>query len=384
MYSINDKQIDFILDDIRRRGIEMEDLQLNLLDHICCIIEQNLDSDGNFEDFYNQTIPKFFKHELWEIEEETINLLIFKNYYAMKKTMISSGIFAALATICGAFFKLMHWPGSNPLLLLGLVTLSLIFLPLMFTLKIKEKQNKKDKFILLTGSVVATLLGIASVFKIMHWPMASIMIYISLGLLIFIFLPLYFISGIRNPDTRTNTIVTSVLIVAGTGLMMVLPNRAPSIRLNKATVNYMRNEDAALTEVKSLVITDSLNNDLKSAYDELMTQADRLKDAIIKGISGVDYRTYLNDDDNISPDWLMPAQFNSFEEKQHFVEAAIAFEKTSRTSIYDYEKDMGFEAPNRGAEIDYALMMQPHVKDLMSFITNLQTKAALTLIKKKD
>ena len=88
MYSINDEQIDYILNDIRRRGVEMEDLQYNLLDHICCIIEQNLESGGNFEDFYNKTIPKFFKHELWEIEEETILLLTYKNYYTMKKAMI--------------------------------------------------------------------------------------------------------------------------------------------------------------------------------------------------------------------------------------------------------------------------------------------------------
>jgi len=87
MYSINDEQIDFILNDIRRRGVEMEDLQYNLLDHICCIVEQNLESGGNFEDFYNKTIPKFFKHELWEIEEETIFLLKYKNYYKMKRLL---------------------------------------------------------------------------------------------------------------------------------------------------------------------------------------------------------------------------------------------------------------------------------------------------------
>jgi hypothetical protein len=42
MYCINDKQIDYILSDIRARGVEMEDLQYNLLDHICCLISQIL------------------------------------------------------------------------------------------------------------------------------------------------------------------------------------------------------------------------------------------------------------------------------------------------------------------------------------------------------
>ena len=42
MYNLSEQQIEYILNDIRRNGVEMEDLQLNLLDHICCIIEQNL------------------------------------------------------------------------------------------------------------------------------------------------------------------------------------------------------------------------------------------------------------------------------------------------------------------------------------------------------
>ena len=43
MYALSDQQIDFILNDIKIRGVETEDLQLNLLDHICCIIECELE-----------------------------------------------------------------------------------------------------------------------------------------------------------------------------------------------------------------------------------------------------------------------------------------------------------------------------------------------------
>lgn len=385
MYSINDKQIDYILNDIRRRGVEMEDLQYNLLDHICCIVEQNLNSDGDFEDFYKKTIPKFFKHELWEIEEETINLLIFKNYYTMKKTMIISGGFAAFATIFGAFFKIMHWPGANVLMILGLSAMSFVFLPLMFTLKIREKQDKKDKLILGIGSVVTVLISLSALFKIMHWPFATILIYLSLGSLLFVFLPIFFISGMKNQDTRVNTIVTSVLILAGTGLMLVLPKQQPSLRLAKATVNYMKNENSALADIKSMVHVDSLNNEVAEVYTKFMNCADRLKDAISKSISGVDYQTYLADDEHISPNALTFQQLRELNETQDFVQAAVNFETVTNANIYSYDKalaDPEFPMANRGAEIDFALLLQPHVKDLMSFISNLQTKATLSLIKK--
>eukprot|EP01137_Pigoraptor_chileana_P021640 Opistho-2@6759 len=116
MYRITDQQVDFILDDIRRRGVEMEDLQYNLLDHICCIIEQNLEEGGDFEAYYQQTVAAFYKQQLSEIEEETIRLLTFKNYYGMKKLMMGCGAFSAFAFVVGSFFKVMHWPGAGAIL----------------------------------------------------------------------------------------------------------------------------------------------------------------------------------------------------------------------------------------------------------------------------
>jgi hypothetical protein len=46
---LDDKQVQFILNDIRRNGIELEDLQLSLLDHICCVIEEEWSTNISFE-----------------------------------------------------------------------------------------------------------------------------------------------------------------------------------------------------------------------------------------------------------------------------------------------------------------------------------------------
>jgi len=83
MYCISDHQIDFIQRDINRHGIITESLQQNLLDHICIIIEQNLEQNGDFEQFYATTIKTFYKEELREIEEETLFLLTSKGPHAL-------------------------------------------------------------------------------------------------------------------------------------------------------------------------------------------------------------------------------------------------------------------------------------------------------------
>ena len=64
MYSISDQQIDFILHDLGANGIETESLQQDLLDHICIIIEQNLEEGGDFNQFYAATVKTFYKKEL--------------------------------------------------------------------------------------------------------------------------------------------------------------------------------------------------------------------------------------------------------------------------------------------------------------------------------
>jgi len=230
MYCLSDKQIDYILNDIRARGVEMEDLQLNLLDHVCCIIEQKLEVNGDFERFYQTTIASFYKQELWEIEEETLILLTFKNYYTMKKIMIMTGGVSAFATIMGVWFKYMHWPGASALLSLGILSGCLVFLPLMFILKAREQPGKINKFLTATGALCAMMIGLSFLFKVMHWPGVIGLIYFSTLLMALVFLPLYFYTGIRNPATRVNAISSSVLIILGYGLILLLVNTRPYIQ----------------------------------------------------------------------------------------------------------------------------------------------------------
>ena len=222
MYTLSEQQIDFILNDIKLRGVEMEDLQLNLLDHICCIIECELEPEGNFEDFYQKTIPKFFNKELKEIEEETILLLTFKNYYAMKKTMNTVGIIASISIVLGAIFRFAHLAGANVMMISGVILISFVFLPLMFTLKLRESSERRDRTILIIGCVVSILLVIAAAFKLMFWPGANILLWLSIIGILLIFVPIYLFTGLRNPVTKVNTLVNAILIIAGSGLLMSL------------------------------------------------------------------------------------------------------------------------------------------------------------------
>jgi len=55
----------------KKNCISPEGLRLDLLDHICIVIEQTLDDEGDFYRCYDETITTFFKQGLIEIEEAT-------------------------------------------------------------------------------------------------------------------------------------------------------------------------------------------------------------------------------------------------------------------------------------------------------------------------
>ncbi|MFO0355905.1 MAG: hypothetical protein ACK50A_03050 [Sphingobacteriaceae bacterium] len=285
MYKLKDQHIDFILNDISARGVTIEDLQYNLLDHICCIIENNLEENGDFENFYQRTVQSFFKKDLKEIEDETISLIIFKNYYTMKKVMIVSGTISAVFFSLGLILKFLHLPGASMGIILGIGLLSIVFLPLMFVLKIKEKQQLKDKFTIGTGAIAGILISLGILFKVMHWPYANMMMNASIAILILLFLPFYFFTGIRNPETKVNTTVSTILIVSATGLLFTLM-RSPraSLLIDAQHIKSYLHDEKLLQAEKVAVneASDSTQKELAAKGNEILTFCEAFKKRFIE------------------------------------------------------------------------------------------------------
>lgn len=227
MHKITDRQVEFILDDIERRGVITEDVRYNILDHVCCIIENEMNSEMNFNEFYKDTIARFYKKELGEIEEETQNLLTFKNYYIMKRTLKISGITSITLIMLGVIFKTMHWPGAGIAIVLGLTFFSLIFIPLNIVLKLKDDQEKSNRLIMIVGMLTASTATIGVLFKIMHWPYANVLMLSSLLIFMLIFIPIYFIVKYRDPESKFNAIINTTFMVGAAGMLFALINLHP-------------------------------------------------------------------------------------------------------------------------------------------------------------
>lgn len=218
MHSLGNKEFDFISSDLKSRGIVSEDLRDNLLDHICCIIENEITVEDDFQEFYEGILQRFFEDKLSEIQVETNNLLKFKNFYAMKKILKFSGITTVVFITLGALFKTMHWPGAGLFLILGGFFFSILFMPLLIILKLNDDESKTERYVFSFGLLLAIGLIAGIIFKIFHWPYANNLMFYSTVIFTFLFVPVYFITGIKQANRKFNVSVNSVLMLACGGI----------------------------------------------------------------------------------------------------------------------------------------------------------------------
>ncbi len=128
--NLSDTQIEFIIQDLEERGITMEHLADDLVDHICCVLEK--EGQKNFYEAYYHSLQAFGAEGIKKIQEQTVLLLTLKNRIIMKGIMYILGYVSAALISSGALFKLQHWPFAGILITLGIVVLNFGFLPMYF------------------------------------------------------------------------------------------------------------------------------------------------------------------------------------------------------------------------------------------------------------
>lgn len=130
----------------------------------------------------------------------------------MKKTIYLIALITTFLIVSGSLFKIMHWPGAAVMIILGSFSFAFLFIPLIILKKFKEESFSKDQIIYSIGIILGTVLGLGFIFKIMHWPMATILMLSSIILFNFLYVPAYFISRYNRDELRYSTVINSVMM----------------------------------------------------------------------------------------------------------------------------------------------------------------------------
>jgi hypothetical protein len=192
-------QIDRIAEDIRREEISFSHLLDDLIDHVCCDVEYEMQNGLSFHEAYLRVKQKMGPRRIKEIHEETL-FAVDTKYRNMKKTMKFSGAAGTILLSFAAIFKIQHWPGASIMMVLGAFLLAFVFLPSTLGVLWKETHNKKSIFLFITGFFTSFFFITGVIFKIQHWPGAGMILMLAIVFGIFLFLPALLIAKLKEEE----------------------------------------------------------------------------------------------------------------------------------------------------------------------------------------
>ena len=226
MLELTEKEIEKISSDIDQQGLTYTLLKDELLDHICCDIEEEMENGLTFNEAYRKVKGILGKKRIRQIQDETL-YLISKKYRIMKKLMYVLGIAVPILIILGAIFKVMHWPGGGLIISLALFTTGVLFLPVFVMVRIRDTRKLDETVpmgLYLTGMISGVITILGTLFKIQHWPGGGVLISLGLFALAAVFLPMYAVVKIRNAREKEQSfnkgyyitgVIAGILFIAG-------------------------------------------------------------------------------------------------------------------------------------------------------------------------
>ena len=210
------QHIDQISHDITREEITFSHLLEDLIDHICCDVENEMQTGLDFGEAYKKVRKKMGSRRLKEIQEETLYAVDTKYRY-MKNTMKISGVAGTVLFGFAAIFKIQHWPLAGTMMTLGALILAFVFLPSALNVLWKETHNRKRLFLVISAFIAGMLLIIGTLFKIQHWPMAGAILTLAVFSGILFFIPALALSRLSDQENKAKR---TVYILGSTGIVL--------------------------------------------------------------------------------------------------------------------------------------------------------------------
>ena len=140
----------------------------------------------------------------------------------MRQKLFIFGIVTTMVVIAGTIFKINHWPGAGKLLLAGLATLVLIFLPLALRNHYNAEKNRQTLLLHIVTWLTCFIVFTSMLFKIQHWPFAGILMTIALPFPYVVFLPVFLITTSKDKNFNIYNTVFVLFLVAAISVLSAL------------------------------------------------------------------------------------------------------------------------------------------------------------------
>jgi len=207
-----------IINDVRKQEIIFSHLADELIDHICCDVEYEMENGMTFNEAYRKVRQKLGARRLKEIQEETLYAVDTK-YRQMKKTMKFSGIAGTVLLGFASLFKIYHWPLAGAMLTLGAFILAFIFMPSSLGVLWKETHSRKRIFLFITAFFAGLFFISGTLFKVQHWPGSGMILMLAAIFGILFFVPTLLADKLKDKEKKPKR---SVYVLGATGVIFYL------------------------------------------------------------------------------------------------------------------------------------------------------------------
>lgn len=161
----------------------------------------------------------------------------------MKKSIIlNTGLILLVAFLAGILFKVMHWPGASILMVSAMFLICFIFLP-MALVNHYRGIGKKHAILHILAYLVVVIDFIGMVFKIMHWPGAQWFMIIGIPLPFVVFLPVLLYHHLVKKSVSIRAFLSVSLLMVYVAVFSVLLSLSVSKKTMTGAVLYAEKVD---------------------------------------------------------------------------------------------------------------------------------------------
>ena len=193
---ITEDQLDFSTGKVKESSISSKEVQDDLIDHFYCLIEEDMGEGMSFEVAYQKAFQQTTPNGFDEIQEEVFFVLNFNKITNMKRITYLTGFISTLGLTLSVVFKSLHLPGASILLFGSIIVTAFLFAPLLLVSHLKSNgtYSPSERMKWIVGAAGFMMLALGSILNMLHLAGSGAVLISGAFLFGFGFLPFLFYS----------------------------------------------------------------------------------------------------------------------------------------------------------------------------------------------
>jgi uncharacterized protein with PQ loop repeat len=162
-------------------------------------------------------------------------VVLWKETHSTKRIFLFiSAFLAGVCFIAGTLFKVQHWPFAGAILILGTFVGVVFFMPSLLINRMNDQETRFKRAAYILGAAGSMLFVAGLLFKIQHWPLATVFMFFGVILLVIIALPYY--TWLTWKEESHISPVFIFMIVGS--FLIIIPGALVSLNLQHSYMEY--------------------------------------------------------------------------------------------------------------------------------------------------